>query len=231
METATVSFNPQGLGKWTDEVRFGVTRERLIDYALATNDPTPAHRAGDVAAPVFAIVPVFESLMAPALDVVPLSLFGKILHGEQDFHFHRPIVPGDTLVAKGKMTGWEGLENGTRACVYLECRDEAGALVNEQYVTFFVRGHDDGQKLGELAPAHKLDEALRDLEPATLPSGSTTTRHFATRRPPVTRCRYTSRKRSLETRACPGSSPMVSACSRSHPGGCSSGSAGPTRRG
>lgn len=165
METVTLSFNPDGLDKWTDEVRFEVTRERLIEYALATNDPIAAHRAGDVAAPVFAIVPVFESLMAPALDVVPLSLFGKILHGEQDFHFHRPIVPGDKLVAKGKMTGWEGLANGTRACVYLECRDETGAMVNEQYVTFFVRGFDDGRKLGELAPAHKLDETLREQQP------------------------------------------------------------------
>lgn len=165
MTGATLEFDQAGLGKWTEEVEFEVTRERLMQYAAATNDPIPAHRDGDLASPVFAIVPVFHALLAPALEVVPVSLFGKILHGEQDFRFHRPIVPGDKLVACGRMTGWEGLENGTRACVYLECRDQAGELVNEQFVTFFVRGFDDGRKIGELSPPHKFDEALREGEP------------------------------------------------------------------
>jgi len=166
MESATVQFDEAGLGKWTEEVEFEVTRERLIQYAAATNDPIPAHRDGDFGSPVFAIVPVFHALMAPALEVVPVSLFGKILHGEQDFRFHRPIVPGDQLVSRGKMTGWEGLENGTRACVLLECRDREGNLVNEQYVTFFVRGFDDGRRVGELSPPHKFDEAMHETDPA-----------------------------------------------------------------
>ncbi|MBN8866063.1 MAG: MaoC family dehydratase N-terminal domain-containing protein [Solirubrobacterales bacterium] len=166
MTEAVVQFDEAGLGKWTDPVEFEVTRERLVQYAAATNDPIPAHRDGDVASPVFGIVPVFHALLAPALEVVPVSLFGKILHGEQDFRFHRPIVPGDRLTARGKMTGWEGLENGTRACVYLESRDGAGELVNEQYVTFFVRGFDDGRRLGELSSSHRLDPALRSEVPA-----------------------------------------------------------------
>jgi len=166
MESSTVAFDPAGLDKWTEEVEFEVTREQLIQYAAATNDPIQAHRDGDVASPVFAIVPVFHALLAPAIEVVPFSLFGKILHGEQDFRFHRPIVPGDKLIARGKMTGWEGLENGTRACVLLECRDAAGELVNEQFVTFFVRGFDDGRRLGELSPSHKLDPGLRETAPA-----------------------------------------------------------------
>ena len=166
MTTETLQFDETGLGTWTDEVRFEVTRERLVQYAEATNDPIPAHRAGDVASPVFAVVPVFQSLAEPAIEVVPLSLFGRILHGEQDFRFHRPIRPGDRLVSKGRMTGFEGLPNGTRACVYLESRAEPdGELVNEQYVTFFVRGFDDGRSLGELSPAHRFDEALRDRPP------------------------------------------------------------------
>jgi acyl dehydratase len=166
MTTATLQLDASGLDRWTEEVRFDVTRERLVDYAEATNDPIAAHRAGDVASPVFAVVPVFQSLAEPAVDIVPLSLFGKILHGEQDFRFHRPIRPGDSLVSKGRMTGFEGLPNGTRACVYLESRSvDDGELVNEQFVTFFVRGFDDGRRLGGLSPSHRFDEALRDAEP------------------------------------------------------------------
>jgi acyl dehydratase len=63
------------------------------------------------------------------------------------------------------MTGWEGLPNGTRACVYLETRDADDELVNEQYVTFFIRGFDDGRTVGELAPDHRFDEKLRDKPP------------------------------------------------------------------
>lgn len=166
MTTETLQFNQAGLGVWTEPQTFEVTRERIVAYAKATNDPIGAHLAGDVASPVFAIVPVFTSLMEPALSVVPLPLFGKVLHGEQDFRFHRPIAPGEMLTSRARMTGWEGLPNGTRACVYLECRGADGALVNEQYVTFFVRGFDDGRKVGELSPPHAFDEGLRAGTPA-----------------------------------------------------------------
>ncbi|MDV6011951.1 MaoC/PaaZ C-terminal domain-containing protein [Haloechinothrix sp. LS1_15] len=159
-------FDPSGVGSWTEPTRFEVTRERLAEYAAATNDPIAAHTAGDVAAPVFAIVPVFQSLMEPALEVVPPSLIGRIVHGEQDFRFHRPIKPGDVLTSRARMLGYQGLAKGSRACVYTESRDEAGDLVNEQYVTFFVRGFDCGETVGELAPEHRFDDALRDSEPA-----------------------------------------------------------------
>ncbi|WAY21804.1 MaoC/PaaZ C-terminal domain-containing protein [Mycolicibacterium fortuitum] len=158
-------FDDNGLNTWTDEERFEVTRERLAEYAAATNDPIPAHRSGEVAAPVFAIVPVFEALLVPAVDVLPVELIPRVVHGEQDFHFHRPIRPGDKLVSRGKMIGYEGLENGTRAAIYLECRTDEGELVNEQYVTTFVRGFDAGKAMGELSPAHRFDEGLRASAP------------------------------------------------------------------
>lgn len=160
-----LTFNPDGLGVWTAESSFEVTRERLQEYAAATNDPIEAHRNGELASPVFAIVPVFESLMEPALEVVPIPLIGKILHGEQDFRFHRPIRPGDVLTSKGRMTGWQGQPNGTAACVYLETRAADGELVNEQFVTFFVRGFDTGDTRGDLAPGHRFDDSLRGGSP------------------------------------------------------------------
>jgi acyl dehydratase len=165
MSTGTLQCNEAALDRWTDEVRFEVGRERLIDYAKATNDPIAKHLAGAVASPVFAIVPVFQSLLEPALEVVPLPVLGRVLHGEQDFRFHRPIGPGDVLVSRGKMTGFEGLPNGTRCCTYLETRDERGELVVEQYVTSFIRGFDDGRCVGELSPGHKFAEQLRAAAP------------------------------------------------------------------
>jgi len=86
----------------------------------------------------------------PAVDVMPVEAIPRIVHGEQDFHFHRPIRPGDKLVSRGKMIGYQGLEKGTRAAIVLECRTEDGELVNEQYVTTFVRGFNVGKAVGEL---------------------------------------------------------------------------------
>lgn len=161
-----LAFDDAGLDKWSDEDRFEVTRERLVEYAQATNDPIPAHLAGDVAPPVFAIVPVFESLLIPAVEVAPVELIPRVVHGEQDFWFHRPIRSGDKLVSRGKMIGYEGLEKGTRAAIYLECHTEDGEMVNEQYVTCFFRGHNAGKKVGERSPEHKFDDALRASAPA-----------------------------------------------------------------
>jgi acyl dehydratase len=96
---------------------------------------------------------------------MPVELIPRVVHGEQDFHFRRAIKPGDKLVSRGKMTGYEGLDNGTRATIVLECRTEDGELVNEQYVTTFVRGFNAGKKIGELSPSHKFDPALREQAP------------------------------------------------------------------
>jgi acyl dehydratase len=158
-------FDHAGLGRWTDESRFEVTRERIAEYARATNDPIEEHLAGDIAPPVFAIVPVFDSLLEPAIETMPVELIRRVVHGEQDFVFHRTIRAGDKLVSRAKMIGWEGLPNGTRSATYLECRTEDGELVNEQYVTTFVRSFDVGETVGELSPGHKFDESLRAHAP------------------------------------------------------------------
>ena len=101
----------------------------------------------------------------PAVDVLPVELIPRVVHGEQDFHFHRPIRPGDQLVSRGKMIGYQGLPNGTRAVIKLECRTEEGELVNEQYVTTFVRGFNAGRSVGVPSPDHAFDETLRGQPP------------------------------------------------------------------
>lgn len=168
MADDVLAFDPAGLDTWTEPSAFEVTAERIAEYAAATNDPIEAHRAGRVASPVFAIVPVFRSLAEPVLAVVPPPLIGKVVHGEQDFVFHRPIRPGETLMSSARMTGWSGRDNGTAVCVRLRTTTEAGDPVNDQYVTSFVRGFNAGGPVGTLAPGHRLDESVRADEPVAV---------------------------------------------------------------
>jgi acyl dehydratase len=158
-------FDAAGVGVWQDPETFEVTAERIAEYARATNDPIAEHLAGAIAPPVFAIVPVFNAMIPAALSVAPVELIPRLLHGEQDFHFHRAIRPGDVLTTRCKAIGFEGKPSGTRGTVYIECAAADGEIVNEQYVTFFFRGFDAAAKVGELGPEHGFDEAARAAAP------------------------------------------------------------------
>ncbi|MEU4418970.1 MaoC/PaaZ C-terminal domain-containing protein [Nocardia salmonicida] len=158
-------FDPSGLDRWSKEGVFEVTRARLSEYAEATNDPIPAHRSGAIASPVFAIVPVFRSMLEPTFAVIPRELSGHGVHLAQDFTFHRPIRPGDTLTSRAKMVGYHGRPNGTSGHIVMESRSSDGELVNEQAVTVFVRGFDAGESIGEPAPDHRFPEHLLGREP------------------------------------------------------------------
>lgn len=161
-----VQFDGAGLGVWTEPERFAVTSERIAEYAAATNDPIAAHRAGEVAPPVFAVVPVFLSMAPAALSVAPPELLMKLVHGEQDFRFHRTIRPGDVLVARARPVGYAGRGTGSSVVVHAETRLDTGEPVGEQWLTAFFRGVDAGPGEGEQAPPHALDPALRAAPPA-----------------------------------------------------------------
>jgi acyl dehydratase len=168
MSVATARFDASAIGVWGETDTFEVTRERIVQYAEATNDPIAAHLAGDVAPPVFAVVPAFMSIMQVAFRVAPPEVAMRVVHGEQDFRFHRQIRPGDTISTRAKPIGYAGASNGTSAAFLLECRAADGELVNEQYMTAFFRGVDAGEAAGNLAPPHKFDESLRDTEPVAV---------------------------------------------------------------
>src|SRR5580765_2425822 len=101
-----VQFNSDAIGVWSDPETFEVTRERISDYAKATNDPIEAHLAGDIGSPVFAIVPVFMNMIGGAFAVAPPHIAMRVVHGEQDFHFRRPLIPGDKVTARTKPIGY-----------------------------------------------------------------------------------------------------------------------------
>lgn len=105
--TDNTEFHPERLDVWTDTVEFAVERDRTVAYALATNDPIAAHRDGTLAPPVFAVVPAMTMMADATLGIVPDDLMFRILHGEHDFRFHRPIKPGETLAVRAKPIGIE----------------------------------------------------------------------------------------------------------------------------
>jgi acyl dehydratase len=166
MSVTAPQFKVDAIGSWGDPDEFTVERERIKAYAAATNDPLAPHAAGDLAPPVFAIVPAFGALAAASTGVIPGDLLMMVLHGEQDFHFHRPIRPDTTVVTRAMPIGVQGRSSGVTVTVKGETRDKAtDELLVEQYMMSFVRGaHVDGPT-GEAPPGHALDDAQREREP------------------------------------------------------------------
>jgi acyl dehydratase len=164
--TETPQFNLEVIDRWGDPVEFEVERERVKAYAEATNDSIPRHRSGDVAPPVFAIVPAFGALSATSVSAMPPELLMRVLHGEQDFFHHRPIEPGMTLSTRAAVVGIQPRSSGVTVVTKGETREKGSdELVVEQYMTAFVRGGEIEAGAGEEAPPHSFPEELRDRDP------------------------------------------------------------------
>jgi acyl dehydratase len=161
MEASTeLTWNTDKIGVWSDPSDFTVQRERIISYAKATNDENPAHLSGDIAPPVFAIVPVF-GVMAPAIvGIVPNEIVMRGVHGQQDFRYHRPIQPGQTLTSRAQALGITQRSTGAVVLGKAETRNAAGDLVVEQWMTYFVRGGVFGQTIGDPLPEHDFPATL-----------------------------------------------------------------------
>jgi acyl dehydratase len=162
---AAPAFKADAIGTTGDPVEFEVERERIAAYAAATNDSIAAHAAGEIAPPVFAIVPAFQAAGMASMRVIPGELLGAILHGEQDFHFHRPVEPGMTLSTSATPIGMRQRSSGVTVVTKAETREGGGELVVEQYMTTFVRGAQGAEDVGDEAPAHRFDESLRERDP------------------------------------------------------------------
>jgi acyl dehydratase len=160
-----MAFAIDKVGQWSDEREFKVEAERARAYAAATNDPIDAHTNGELAPPVFAVVPVWDAMGAAVGLVTPPDAMPFVVHGEQDMYFHQPIKPGMVLRSKGAPIGVHVKSSGTTVVSRFETRDDAGELVNEQYSVTFFRGVSDGDGKGEQAPAHRFPEDVRSAEP------------------------------------------------------------------
>ena len=156
-----MGFGIDRLGQWTEGPEFKVQADRTKAYAAATNDTIAAHVAGEVAPPVFAVVPIWDTMAGAMAGIVPPEVLMLVVHGEQDMRFHQPIIPGSVLRSKAAPIGVHVKPNGTSVVVKVETHDESGALVVEQYMTSFFRGVSEGEGAGEEAPAHKLDGAAK----------------------------------------------------------------------
>lgn len=145
------------LGTVYPEFTTAIDPERAKQYAAATNDGNAAYADGTYAPPVFGVVPTWEAIGSAVGDVVPPEALMMIVHGEQDMHFHQPLIPGRSLVTSAEAHSIRVGGSGTRFTAHVTSRDaESGDAVLEQFVTMFIRGMADGESAGPDKPDHSF---------------------------------------------------------------------------
>ena len=151
------------LGQTSDPVDFAVEPDRTKAYAAATNDDNPAYTSGEYAPPVFAVVPVFDTMAAKSAGLFPSEYAMFIVHGEQDMHFHQPLRPGVTMRTTVTPFSVRVGGSGTRIAMKTESTDAAtGDPLVTQYFTIFVRTMSDGESGGPDKPDHEFPEDARN---------------------------------------------------------------------
>jgi acyl dehydratase len=155
------------LGRWSDPVTLHATRERIAAYAAATGDEHPAHRCGDLAPPVFPVVgAVIDAISPSIMAVASRELAMRVVHGEHELRYHRPITPGMTLISRGAATGIHGVSTGVVVIGTGTTETATGELVVEQQVAAFFRGARLDVNEGQSLTQHAFDESVRTEERA-----------------------------------------------------------------
>ncbi len=137
------------IGRPGDERRYSVTAAALEAFAAATEDVPGG--------PVFAILPVWETIAPASTSVVSGDARKQVVHYEQDMLLHLPIEEGMQLVSRATPVALLARPNGTSLVIRTETRNEDGELVNEQYVTEFFRGLEAAGSIGKRGPDHRLE--------------------------------------------------------------------------
>lgn len=149
------------LGVPSEPITSTIEADRTVAYAAATNDPNPRYHSGELAPPVFGVVPVFEAMSTTSASLIPGEYVFFIVHGEQDMHFHQPLRPGQTLSTTVTLHSVRVGGSGTRVVMKTDSVDADGAPVLTQYFTIFVRTMTDGESAGPDKPAHDFPEGAR----------------------------------------------------------------------
>jgi len=150
------------LGTTYEPVTATIDGERVKAYAAATNDDNLAYTSGKVAPPLFGVVPTWDALTQVVADMILPEAMMMVVHGEQDMHFHEPLVPGMQLSSVASPFNIRVGGSGTRLTVKIDATDAAtGDLVLTEYVTTFVRGMSDGESGGPDKPDHTFSDEAR----------------------------------------------------------------------
>ncbi|MFO1090661.1 MAG: MaoC/PaaZ C-terminal domain-containing protein [Hyphomicrobiales bacterium] len=163
------------IGYDRDSEEFRTNTRRLAQFAEAIGDTNPAHLEGRIASPVFHHVPVMQSMV----EVLNKVASGFIMHGEHDFHFHAPIVPGQRLFSVSTLTGIRSSPAGALYLIRSDTRTHDGKDICTQYATCLIQKRKVAQNLGKKNPEKPEPARTGNPETVTYPIAGDLTLKYA----------------------------------------------------
>ena len=132
---AGVPMNPALEGKTYPTLRFEVREEHVRRFALAVGD-----EVGSVP-PTFVTAPEFAAGLTQVVGDAELGLdLSRVLHGEQDYEWTRPVRVGDVLDVASTIESIRAKGGHEFLTLRTEMTDASGALVVVARSSLLVRG-------------------------------------------------------------------------------------------
>jgi acyl dehydratase len=135
---------------------YEVGREKIAEFAAAIGSDDPAHRHLEearalghpdvVAPPTFAVIVAQRCEAAYVADPDSGVDFSRVVHGEERFRHHRPIVAGDRLVATLHIDSVRVMGGHGMVTTRVEIADEVGEPVSTVISMLVVRGEGEGER-------------------------------------------------------------------------------------
>jgi acyl dehydratase len=146
-----VALDPSFIGRtYPPTPPYEVGREKIREFADAIGDHNPAYRDPEaaralghpdvVAPPTFAIIVAQRAEAVIVQDPQAGIDYSRVVHGEQRFTHHRPIVAGDRLVATPHVDTVRRAGGHGMLTTRVEIATEAGEPVATAVSTLVVRG-------------------------------------------------------------------------------------------
>lgn len=141
-------------GKEYPDVEFNVERDKVIAFCEAIGEDDPIYLVAEaakaagypeqVAPPTFAIVPQMGASGYVVTDPEMGLDFTRIVHGEQEFDYRRPLLVGDRLKATPRVGDIYAKGPNEFLVIEAEVKDESGETVLISRSTLLSRGTAEG---------------------------------------------------------------------------------------
>lgn len=147
-----MTIDPGVTGRTYPRTRaYEVGREKIREFASAIGDVNPAYRDVDaaralghrdvIAPPTFAFVLTLEGWHM-VMDDLGID-FSHVLHVDQRFVHHRPLIAGDVIHAGATIDSVRERMGSTFLVIRTDVSDHADELVSSGYSTIMIRTPSD----------------------------------------------------------------------------------------
>lgn len=138
------------IGREYKPVTYIVGQEKIKEYAQAVGDLNPLYTDPDfakkskygciIAPPMFVVVFARNSMFNLFEDREIKIDFSRLLHGEQEFNFHKIVKANDTIITHSKIKNIYQKNNNDFVELETKSFNQNKELVTEGIWTFVVRG-------------------------------------------------------------------------------------------